>query len=120
MDKIARRKRRKISIRKKISGTEARPRMSISRSNKNLSVQLIDDLEGKTLCSLSTMSKVVKDKVKSDSRNNVTSAKILGEQIAKLAAPKGIKEVVFDRSGYPYHGVVKAIAEAARENGLEF
>ncbi|MBD3379224.1 MAG: 50S ribosomal protein L18 [Candidatus Omnitrophica bacterium] len=120
MDKVRRRRRRKISIRKKISGTAERPRMCISRSNKNISVQLIDDLEGKTLCAITTRSRDFRGKALKANFNNVETAKSLGEEIAKLAKPKGVKKVVFDRSGYPYHGVVKALADTARENGLEF
>ena len=112
--------RRKRSIRKKVFGTSERPRMSVHKSLKNLSVQITDDVEGKTLCGLSTLSGKVKDRIKKSTKKNASSAEVLGEEIAKDAASKGIKKVVFDRSGYRYHGVVKTLADAARKNGLEF
>ena len=118
MDKIARRNRRKKSIRKKIFGTSQKPRMCVYKSNKNIYVQIIDDLEGKTLCGMSTISLV--DKAKAKTRKNMGFAETLGGEIAKIAEGKGIKKIVFDRSGYRYHGVVKVVAEAARKHGLEF
>ncbi len=119
MDNIERRTRRKKSIRKKIYGTLERPRMSVHKSNKNIYVQIIDDIEGKTLCGMSTKSSGFKDK-KIATCKNINFAAKLGEAVAKTASEKGIKKVVFDRSGYRYHGVVKAVADAARKNGLEF
>lgn len=116
MDKIERRKRRKGTIRRKVIGTPDKPRMSVYKSNANLYVQLIDDTASKTLCSASTL----KSEQKAKSRANIKSAAFVGEEVAKIAAGKGIKKVVFDRSGYRYHGVVKALADAARKNGLEF
>jgi large subunit ribosomal protein L18 len=118
MDKIARRARRRKSIRKKVFGTPEKPRMCVHKSNKNIYIQIVDDLEGKTLCGISTKALEGKPKVKT--RKNMSFAGILGEEIAKAATGKGIKKVVFDRSGYRYHGVVKAVAEAARKHGLEF
>ena len=109
------RQRRHIRVRKKISGTSDRPRLCIYRSNTNLYAQLIDDVKAVTLVSASTLDKEVKEK-----HANKVAAKELGTLIAKRAADKKIKEVVFDRSGYIYHGVVKEFAEAARAAGLEF
>ncbi len=120
MNKGQRKVRRKKSIRKKVFGTKERPRMCVSRSLRNLSVQIIDDVEGLTLCSATTLSRATRDRFKSEVKSNVESAAILGEEIAKAAAPKGIKKVVFDRSGYRYHGVIKTLADSARKNGLEF
>ena len=119
MDKVARRNRRKRSIRKKVFGTQERPRMTVNRSNKALYVQIIDDVKGVTICGLSsrtpsgTAGKAVNAK-------STVSATELGEAIARSASEKGVKKVVFDRAGYRYHGVIKALAEAAREGGLEF
>ncbi|MDP8258869.1 MAG: 50S ribosomal protein L18 [Candidatus Aadella gelida] len=120
MDKIARLKRRRKSIRKNISGTAERPRMCVHKSNKSLYVQIINDLDGKTLCGMSTKKIVFGEKSTMSTRTNTKFAEALGENIAKLATEKGIKKVVFDRAGYLYHGVIKAIADAARKNGLEF
>ena len=114
-DRKMERERRHKRVRTKISGTAERPRLCIYRSNTNLYVQVIDDVEGKTLVSASTMDKEVKTK-----HANCEAAKEVGALIAKRALEKKIKTVVFDRGGYIYHGVVKALAEAAREGGLEF
>ena len=114
-DRKAERERRHIRVRTKISGTPERPRLCVYRSNKNLFVQVIDDVNGNTLVQASTLDKEVKTK-----HANVEAAKELGALIAKRAGEKKITTVVFDRSGYLYHGVVKALAEAAREAGLEF
>lgn len=102
-------------VRTKISGTAERPRLSVFRSNKGIYVQVIDDVAAKTLVSASTLDKEVKTKA-----SNIEAAKEVGELIAKRAIKAGIKTVVFDRGGYIYHGKVKALAEAAREAGLEF
>ncbi len=120
MDKIQRRTRRKKSIRKKIAGTTERPRMCVHKTNRNISVQVIDDVEGKTLCGTSTQSSALRGKEASETYSNVNSAEKVGEAIAKAATEKGIKKVVFDRAGHKYHGVIKALADAARKNGLEF
>jgi len=120
MDKTQRRTRRKKSIRKKISGTSERPRMSIHKSNRNIYVQIIDDVEGRTLCGVSTRPSGSKDKTSAETHKNMNFAAVLGEEIAKIATGKGIKKVVFDRAGYRYHGVVKAVADAARKGGLGF
>lgn len=114
-DRKMERTRRHIRVRTKISGTAERPRLCVYRSNTNLYVQVIDDVAGKTLVSASTLDKDVKTK-----HANKEAAKELGTLIAKKATAKKIKSVVFDRGGYIYHGVVKELAEAAREGGLEF
>lgn len=93
--------------------------MCVHKSNRSLYVQIINDLEGKTLCSASTQS-FASEKPEVNTRKNIKFAAALGETIAKAAAEKGIKKVVFDRAGYRYHGVVKTIADVARKNGLEF
>ena len=103
-------------IRTTLSGTEERPRLSVFRANANISARIIDDTKGITLVSASTLEKDLNIK----NGGNVEAAKIIGAEIAKRAKKAKIKEVVFDRGGYLYHGRVKALAEAARENGLEF
>ena len=114
-DRKAERERRHIRVRTKVSGTPERPRLCVYRSNKNLFVQVIDDVNGTTLAQASTLDKEIKTK-----HANVESAKEVGALIAKRAGDKKIQTVVFDRSGYLYHGVIKELAEAAREAGLEF
>lgn len=109
------RTRRHIRVRRKISGTPECPRLCVYRSNSNIYAQIIDDVAGKTLVSASTLDKEVKTK-----HSNVEAAKEVGTLIAKRASEKNIKTVVYDRGGYVYHGVVKALADAAREAGLEF
>lgn len=117
--KIEGRTRRHKIIRKKIIGTVERPRLSIYRSINNIYVQIIDDIAGKTLLSLSTASADLKEKMKKDG-GNVKGALILGTALADLCKKKGIDKVVFDRSGYLYHGRIKALADAARKGGLQF
>ena len=109
------RERRHRRVRTKISGTPECPRLCVFRSNTNLYAQVIDDVNGVTLASASTLDKEVKTK-----KSNKEAAKEVGTLIAKRAIEKDIKTVVFDRGGYIYHGVVKELAEAAREAGLEF
>jgi len=109
------RRRRHIRVRRKVSGTAERPRLCVYRSNANIYAQIIDDVAGNTLVQASTLDKEIKIK-----HANKEAAKELGTLIAKRAADKKIKTVVFDRGGYIYHGVVKELAEAAREGGLEF
>lgn len=109
------RTRRHIRVRNKVSGTAERPRLCIYKSNSNIYAQIIDDVAGNTLVSASTLDKEVKTKA-----SNVEAAKEVGTLIAKRASSKNIKTVVYDRSGYIYHGIVKELAEAAREGGLEF
>ncbi|UCG28644.1 MAG: 50S ribosomal protein L18 [Bacteroidales bacterium] len=116
LTKQDRRKRIRNRIRKKISGTAERPRMCVFRSNKQIYTQLIDDLEGKTLVSASSLEKEVADK---KGITKVEQAKLVGKLIAQKSVKAGISSVVFDRSGYLYHGRVKSLAEAARENGLK-
>ena len=106
--------RRHARVRAKLSGTAACPRLCVYRSNKNIEAQLIDDVKGVTLVSSSSMS------LKLENGSNIEAAGKVGEDLAKKALAKKIKKVVFDRSGYIYHGRVKALAEAAREAGLEF
>ena len=113
-DKNKTRQKRHARVRSKISGTAECPRLNVFRSNKNIYAQLIDDVAGVTLASASTVDKDI------SGENKTEDAKAVGASIAKKANEKGIKEVVFDRGGYLYHGRVAALAEAARENGLEF
>ena len=114
-DRKMERERRHLRVRRKISGTAERPRLCVYRSNSNIYVQIIDDVAGNTLVSASTLDKEVKTK-----HANKEAAKEVGTLIAKRATEKNIKSVVFDRGGYIYHGVVKELAEAARQGGLEF
>jgi large subunit ribosomal protein L18 len=116
LDKNASRKKRHARVRAKLSGTAARPRLNVFRSNKYLYAQLIDDMSGVTLASASTMEK----DLNLESTSNVDAAKLVGELVAKRAVEKGITAVVFDRGGYLYHGRIQALADAARENGLQF
>lgn len=102
-------------VRAKISGTAERPRLNVFRSSKHIYAQLIDDVNGVTLASASSM-----DKGFEGNGGNIEAARKVGEMIAKNAADKGITEVVFDRGGYLYHGRVKELADGARENGLKF
>jgi large subunit ribosomal protein L18 len=101
-------------IRRKLSGTEARPRLNVYRSLGHIYAQVIDDQKGETLVSASTLSLKIK------TGGNIASAKEIGKAVAEKAVEKGIKKVVFDRGGYLYHGRIKALADAAREAGLEF
>ena len=109
------RERRHNRIRKKISGTNEKPRLSVFRSNKNIYAQIIDDNKGITIVATSSVSKDF-----SGSGSNREAAKKIGADIARKALDNGVKEVVFDRSGYIYHGRVKELAEGAREAGLKF
>ncbi|CDO05177.1 50S ribosomal protein L18 [Oceanobacillus picturae] len=115
-DKNIVRKRRHARVRKNISGTEQRPRLNVYRSNKHIYAQLIDDNNGVTVASASTKD----NELKVEATGNLDAAVKVGEMIAKRAQDKGYKSVVFDRGGYLYHGRVKALADAAREAGLEF
>jgi large subunit ribosomal protein L18 len=105
-------------VRQKISGTKERPRMSVCFTNKNIHIQFIDDVAKVTLAATSTTSKATPDREQLGA--NVKSAKTIGALAAKTALGKGIKQVVFDRGGARYHGKVKALADAAREAGLQF
>ena len=110
------RQARHTRVRNKLSGTSETPRLNVFRSNSNIFAQIIDDTKGVTLVSASSIDK----ELKLENGGNVIAAKKVGELIAKRAKKAKIKNVVFDRGGYLYHGRVKALAEAARENGLEF
>ena len=114
-DKNKTRKKRHQRVRRKISGTAECPRLNVFRSNKNIYAQLIDDVEGVTLASASTLDNGI-----SDEDSKVEQAAAVGKLVAERAKENNITEVVFDRGGYQYHGRVAALAEAARENGLEF
>jgi len=116
--KIVGRERRKLRIRKKVNGTTERPRLSVFRSTKHIYAQVIDDSTGKTLAHASTLSKDLRGTLDED--NKVDAAKKVGALIAKICKSKKIDAVVFDRNGYLYHGRVSALAQAAREAGLEF
>lgn len=118
VDRQAVRERKHLSIRNKISGTAERPRLSIYRSNTNMFAQLVDDVNGVTLVSASTIDKKLKGTLANG--GNIEAAKAVGKLLAERAVAKNIKEIVFDRSGYVYTGRVSALAEAARENGLSF
>ncbi len=110
--------RKHVRVRKKVAGTTERPRMNVFRSLKNIYVQIIDDTTGNTLVSASTLDVAVKGKVANG--GNKVAAQEVGKLIASKAIDKGIKQVVFDRGGYIYHGRVKELADAAREAGLDF
>lgn len=116
LDRNVMRKKRHGRVRKNLSGTAERPRLNVYRSNKHIYAQLIDDVNNVTVSSASTKDK----ELNLANGGNVESAKQVGEALAKRAVEKGLKSVVFDRGGYLYHGRVKALAEAAREAGLEF
>ncbi len=112
------RKRRSFRVRKRTRGTQERPRLSVMRSHKHISAQVIDDEEGKTIASASTLDKSFSGKLKSG--GNADAAQAIGKAIAERAIAAGIKEVCFDRGPYRYHGRVAALADAAREGGLSF
>jgi large subunit ribosomal protein L18 len=112
------RQRKHERLRKKVSGTAARPRMAIYRSLKHFHVQIIDDVAGVTLLGVSTQDAALKSTAKTMA--NTAGAKLVGELVAKRALDKKIENVVFDRGGYIYHGVVKALADSARGAGLKF
>ena len=115
VEKDRKRFKRKVHIRKKISGTTERPRMTVTRSNRRISIQIIDDTKGHTLASASTLEKELRD-----IKANISGAGQLGEVMGKRLLDKNIKSVVFDRNGYLYHGVIKALADGARKAGIEF
>jgi large subunit ribosomal protein L18 len=118
IDKLAERQKRAARIRKKVSGTGERPRLSIRRSLKHIYAQIIDDSTGKSLLQIGSSSKEIAQKVAEKNKTDVS--KIIGEMVAEKAKEKGIEKVVFDRKGYTYHGRIKALAEAARKKGLQF
>jgi large subunit ribosomal protein L18 len=115
LEKDRKRNKRKVHIRKRIAGTAARPRMSVVRSNRSLSIQVIDDVKGHTLASASTLEKDLRGL-----KATVEGAAQLGEVMGKRLLEQNIKTVVFDRNGYLYHGVVKAMADGARKAGVVF
>ena len=116
--KLIGRERRKLRIRTKISGASERPRLSVFRSGRHLYAQVVNDTDGKTLAAASTLSRDLKGSLDSD--NKTDAAKKVGALIAKICLERKIEKVVFDRNGYLYHGRVKALADAAREAGLQF
>jgi len=115
LEKDRKRLRRKIHIRKRLFGTAERPRMTITKSNRRISVQVIDDSKGHTLACASTLEKELKN-----IKATVEGAGKLGEIMGKRLLEKNIKTVVFDRNGYLYHGIVKALADGSRKAGIEF
>jgi len=119
MKKLNSRERAKIKIRKKISGTSEKPRLTVYRSLNNIYAQLIDDSTGITLVSASTLAKELASDLKS-SKGKIERGKLVGSLLAKRAAEKKITVVLFDRNGYRYHGRVQAVANGAREGGLKF
>jgi large subunit ribosomal protein L18 len=116
--KLIGRERRKLRIRQKISGTPERPRLSVFRSARHIYVQVVDDSTGKTLAAASTLSRDLK--AAADEANKTDAAKKVGALIAKICLERKLEKVVFDRNGYMYHGRIKALADAAREAGLNF
>ncbi len=116
--KLTGREKRKFRIRNKISGNADRPRMSVFRSAKHIYVQVVDDVEGVTVAHASTLSGDVKGAAKED--NKIEAAKKVGALIAKICLERKVERVVFDRNGFLYHGRIKALADAAREAGLQF
>jgi large subunit ribosomal protein L18 len=117
-DKQSARNRRRARVRRRVRGTDARPRLNVFRSNKHIYVQVISDETGRTLASASTLSPSLRQDAKGSADSK--AAKEVGALIARLCQERAIREVVFDRNGFLYHGQVKALAEAAREAGLRF
>ncbi len=116
LSKIARREKIKLKLRKKLKGTTEAPRLNVYRSNSEIYAQLVDDKAGKTLLAVGSVEKsIAANKV-----NKIEKAKLVGKLIAEKALASGIKEVVFDRNGFLYHGRIKSLAEGAREGGLKF
>ncbi len=113
LKKFVQRRRRKKHVRKNVTGTENQPRLTVFRSNKNIYAQIVDDLAGRTLVAASTQEKPLCTKLQGGG-GNCGAAKLVGEALAAKAVKKGIEKVVFDRNGYPYHGRVRELAEAAR------
>ena len=117
-ERIQKRLKRANRVRKTIEGTAERPRLCVKRSLKHMTAQIVDDISGNTLVYVDDISKEVAEKTKGMTKTE--AAKLVGEVIAEKALAKGVSTVVFDRKGYPYHGRVKAMADAAREKGLAF
>lgn len=116
-ERLTGRLRRKLRVRKKVKGTEQRPRLTVYRSLSHIYAQVIVDATEQTLVAASTLSKELKGKLKSTS--NIEAAQAVGQLVAQKALDKGIRKVVFDRNGFLYHGRIKALADAARQKGLE-
>ena len=117
LSKLEKRSRIRLRIRKKINGTAEKPRLAVFRSNKQIYVQLVDDLKGVTLLSVSSKEKEIAGNT---GIKKTEQAKLVGKSLANRCKEKGIENIVFDRSGYKYHGRVKSLADAAREGGLKF
>ncbi len=116
-----RRRRIRYRIRKRVQGSEARPRLTVFRSVAHIYVQVVDDMTGKTIASASSVDPAVKTALaKTERGGNIAGAKAIGKAIAARLLEKGVTRVVFDRNGFLYHGRIKAVADAAREAGLEF
>jgi len=107
-------------VRNKVKGSEAKPRLCVFKSSKHIYAQIIDDVNGNTLACASSLTPKVKEGISAQGTNNIDIAKLVGKHVAELALNKGLKIVCFDRGGYPFHGRVKSLADAAREVGLEF
>ncbi|MCL2387164.1 MAG: 50S ribosomal protein L18 [Defluviitaleaceae bacterium] len=118
--RAAARKKRHYRLRRNLSGTANRPRLTVFKSNKYIYAQIIDDVKGHTIASVSTMDAALVKAENLKSTSNKDAAKVVGTQVAKKAIDLGISEVVFDRSGYLYHGKIAVLADAAREAGLKF
>ena len=118
LSRSAHRERLHSRLRRKISGSTERPRLSVFRSARHIQAQVIDDVQGKTLAYAGSLDKDVRAQIKGG--GNIAAAKVVGKAIAERAKSAGVEKVVFDRGGYQYHGRVKALAEAAREAGLKF
>jgi large subunit ribosomal protein L18 len=118
LSREAHRERVHVRMRRKITGTPGRPRLSIHRSTRHIRAQVVDDNAGRTLASASSLDAAVRNQIKGG--GNIAAAKIVGKVIAERARAQGVEQVVFDRGGYRYHGRVQALAEAAREAGLKF
>lgn len=116
--RLSGRLRRKLRVRQKVRGTEARPRLTVYRSLRHVYAQVINDITGQTIAAASTLSKELQGKLKAT--GNTEAAHVVGELVAQKALERGIKKVVFDRNGFLYHGRIKKLAEAARQKGLEF
>ncbi len=116
--RIVGRERRKLRIRRKISGTPQQPRLTVFRSSKHIYAQVVDDVSGKTIAHASTLTKTLKGGASEATKTD--AAKLVGKAIAGLLKEKGVEHVVFDRNGYLYHGRVRALADGAREAGLKF
>ena len=116
--KRQRRARRKIRVRKRVFGLPEKPRLTVFRSNRNISAQLVDDLSGRTLVQAGTLNRDVRETL--EESGNVAAASRVGELLAQRAVVQGIRQVAFDRNGYRFHGRIKALADAAREGGLKF